>query len=194
MKRFYRAATAELEFTHDDFPKADYSAALILKGEQTTSTFAAVADADEEKFTVTLTPAETAELAVGSYQAHFKYTATADAAVSFVPGCEVYFLPSPEEIGDQRTQAEKDLEAVEAAIRAKIEGGAVEAYTIETTVGKRNLTNMSLEDLRKHRRFIVSLVDRERVKAGKKPLSNNRWRKLKSHLGNQSPVSRRIYP
>ena len=52
MTRFYRGSTIPLEFTHDDFPKADWTAKLVLKGATSSQTFDAVADPDEEKFTV----------------------------------------------------------------------------------------------------------------------------------------------
>jgi hypothetical protein len=44
---------------------------------------------------------------------------------------------------DGRTQARKDLEAVQAAMRAIISGGAIEEYT----VGTRSIRKMKMEDL-----------------------------------------------
>jgi hypothetical protein len=64
----------------------------------------------------------------------------------------------------------------------RVAGGAVEEYEIHTTVGQRSVKNMTLEDLRTHRRWVIGQVDKERVAAGKRPLSNNRWKKVRSHL------------
>lgn len=193
MKRFYRGATIPLEFTHVDFPKADWTAKLVLKGDQTSQSFDAVADSTDEKFGVTISATDSAAIAVGSYQFHYRYENPA-GEVSFLAGCDAAFLPSPTESGDQRTQWEKDLVAIDDAIRNKIIGGAVEEYSIQTTVGQRSLTNMSLADLRTHRSWVLGKVDREREKMGKRPLSRDRHRRITSRLGNQTAVSRRIYP
>jgi hypothetical protein len=181
MRRFYRGSTIPLDFTHDEFPKADWTAQLVFKGAKSSKTFEAVADPEEEKFTVTISAGDSAGVAVGVYQIHYRYE-NGDGEVAFRSGCEVNFLPAPTESGDQRSQAEKDLEAIDDAIRAKVAGGAVEEYEIHTTVGQRSVKNMTLEDLRTHRRWVISQVDKERVAAGKKPLSNNRWKKVRSHL------------
>jgi hypothetical protein len=192
MIRLYRGATIPLEFTHKAFPKADWTAQLILKGVTSSQSFVAAADATYEKFTVTISASDSAAIAIGVYQIHYRYE-NVGGEVSFLPGCNANFLPAPTESGDLRSQNELDLIAIDSAIRAKITGGAVEEYSIQTTVGQRSAKNMSLEDLRTHRRYVLAQVDRERVQAGKPALSNNRWKKISSHLGNQSPVSRRQY-
>ena len=181
MTRFYRGSTIPLEFTHSYLSKANWTAKLVLKGATSSQTFDAVADPEEEKFTVSISAVDSAQIAVGVYQIHYRYE-NGDGEITFRSGCEVNFLPAPTEDGDQRSQAEKDLEAIDAAIRAKVAGGAVEEYEIHTTVGQRSVRNMSLEDLRVHRRWVIGQVDRERVAAGKRPLSNNRWKKVLSHL------------
>jgi len=192
MTTFYRGSTIPLEFAHDDFPKADWTARLIIKGVATASEFDATADPDEEKFTVTLTTIESKAIPVGIHQIAYRYE-NVGGEVSFVPGCEVSFLAAPNEAGDTRSQWEIDLEATDAAIRAKITGGAVEEYEIQTTVGQRSLKNMSLDDLRTHRRWVLGRVNQERRAAGKKPIGGNQWRRISSSLGNQSTVNRRRY-
>jgi hypothetical protein len=192
MRRFYRGATIPLEFTHVDFPKSDWTAKLILKGTQNTISFDATPDSERESFLVTISATDSAAIAVGSYQIHYRYE-SGDGEVSFLPGCEVEFIAAPTETGDHRSQWVRDLEAIDEAIRKKISGGAVEEYEIQTTVGQRSLKNMSLADLRDHRRWVLGRANEERVKAGKKPLGGNRWTQIKSSLGNQAPVRRRRY-
>lgn len=58
---------------------------------------------------------------------------------------------------DGRSQAKKDLDAVDAAIRAIISGGAVAEYTI----GQRSLKKCSLADLQVLRGRLIAEVKRE---------------------------------
>jgi hypothetical protein len=58
---------------------------------------------------------------------------------------------------DGRTQAQKDLEAVQAAIRAIISGGAVQEYTI----GSRRLKKMEMADLLSLESSLKTEVKRE---------------------------------
>lgn len=60
---------------------------------------------------------------------------------------------------DGRTQAEKDLEAVQAAIRSIISGGAVQQYSI----GSRSVSKMRLEDLLALESKLKAEVNRERA-------------------------------
>lgn len=60
---------------------------------------------------------------------------------------------------DGRTQAEKDLEAVQAAIRAIVSGGAVQQYSI----GSRSITKMRMEDLLMLESKLKAEVARERA-------------------------------
>jgi hypothetical protein len=60
---------------------------------------------------------------------------------------------------DGRTQAEKDLEAVQAAIRAMVSGGAVQQYSI----GSRAITKMRMEDLLTLESKLKAEVARERA-------------------------------
>ena len=59
---------------------------------------------------------------------------------------------------DGRTQAQRDLDAVQAAIRARISGGAVDEYTI----GNRRLKRMELTDLLMLESRLKAEVARER--------------------------------
>jgi hypothetical protein len=60
---------------------------------------------------------------------------------------------------DGRSQAQQDLDAVQAAIRALVAGGAVQQYTI----GNRSLTKMRLEDLMQLESKLKAEVKREQM-------------------------------
>jgi hypothetical protein len=60
---------------------------------------------------------------------------------------------------DGRTQAEKDLEAVQAAMRSIVSGGAVQQYSI----GSRAITKMRMEDLLALESKLKAEVARERA-------------------------------
>ena len=60
---------------------------------------------------------------------------------------------------DGRSQAQKDLDAVQAAIRALIAGGAVQQYSI----GSRSLTKMRLADLMELESSLKAEVKREQM-------------------------------
>ena len=60
---------------------------------------------------------------------------------------------------DGRSQAQKDLDAVQAAIRALVSGGAVQQYSI----GSRSLTKMRLEDLMALESKLKADVKREQM-------------------------------
>jgi hypothetical protein len=60
---------------------------------------------------------------------------------------------------DGRSQAQQDLDAVQAAIRALVAGGAVQQYSI----GNRSLTKMRLEDLMQLESKLKAEVKREQM-------------------------------
>lgn len=60
---------------------------------------------------------------------------------------------------DGRTQARRDLDAVQAAIRARVNGGAVDEYTI----GNRRLKRMDIKDLLMLESKLKAEVARERA-------------------------------
>lgn len=163
-----------------------------MKGVNTSWTFVASPDLDEEKFLVKIAANQSAEITPGRYDVSYRYRNLA-GDVQIVRGVEVFFLPDPTKAEDQRSQFEKDLEAVEDAIRQKVVGGAVDEYEIHTTVGQRRVKNMTLEDLRAHRLWLIRQINGERRVAGKKVLGNDQWKRIRSCLGNQSPVRRRRY-
>jgi len=68
------------------------------------------------------------------------------------------YAGSPQAL-DNRTQTQKDLDAVDAAIRAIVSGGAVSQYTI----GNRSLSRYSLSDLQVLRSRLLAEVKREQA-------------------------------
>ena len=86
-------------------------------------------------------------------------------------------------MNDLRTQYEKDLEAVENAMRAVIDGKGVKSYRIHTNIGERELERMSLSELQEHHRWIKRMVNQERQKLGKKPLGGDQWGQVRFCVG-----------
>ncbi|MBK1835019.1 hypothetical protein [Roseibacillus ishigakijimensis] len=152
-----------------DHPSPDWSATLYLTDENTAHEFPMVDDG-AGGFVVSLTPAQTSTIAVGVKDFAVKVTDGTEAAIIRRGRLEV--LPDPTLAGDKRSQVEKDLAAVEQAIRDIIAGGAVQSYSIQTTVGQRQLTRMTLEELRAERRRLIR-------QTGK---SADRWRPIKTRI------------
>jgi hypothetical protein len=89
-------------------------------------------------------------------------TKTADNATQEYSRGQVEFLPSLSYAGlpsafDGRTQAQKDLDAVKAAIRALLGGGAVQEYRI----GTRNLKRYDISELLVLETRLKSIVAKE---------------------------------
>jgi len=89
--------------------------------------------------------------------------AIAGGALTTIGTGSIQLLPSLAYTGspaafDGRTQAQQDLDAVQAAIRARISGGAVDEYTI----GNRRLKRMQLNDLLMLESRLKAEVARER--------------------------------
>ena len=119
---------------------------------------------------VSLSASATSSLEVG--MKNFAVRATnGDEAILLSYG-RLEVKPDPTEAGDKRSQIEKDLEAVDKAIRDMISGGAVQSYQIQTTVGSRQLTRMTIEELKMERRRLLRMT-------GKSP---DRWRVIKTRV------------
>lgn len=97
-------------------------------------------------WTTTMTTAQSATLSPGTYYWQASASRGADrvtlasGSVSIVANLAYTVNPA---IFDGRTQAQKDLEAVRAAMRAVISGGATQEYSI----GNRSLKKMPMSDL-----------------------------------------------
>lgn len=91
-------------------------------------------------------------------------TANVGGAVTTIGAGQLTVLPGLDYTGqpsafDGRSQAQKDLDAVQAAIRAMISGGAVAEYTI----GNRRLKKMELADLLTLEGALKASVKREQA-------------------------------
>lgn len=190
MKQFFVGATINLTFSFEDYSSAEWQAELVLKSQLGSKVFLA-SGGEDGLFSLNLSALESSQIEPGIYGVVYRFKRGEE--VAFETGNEICFIPDPTSTADDRSQFEKDLEALDRAIREKISGGAVEEYSIQTTVGQRSLKNMTLQDLRDHRRWLVGRVNRERVKLGKPPVTGDRWRQITSRLGNQKTVRRRRY-
>ncbi|MDP0492514.1 MAG: hypothetical protein Q7Q71_15820 [Verrucomicrobiota bacterium JB023] len=162
--------SARLTASNGKSPSPDWMATLHLTDENSAQDFAMAADGSGG-FEIELTPAQTSSLGAGAKDFAVKATKGGQAVIIAKGRLEV--LPDPTQAGDKRTQDEKDLAAVEKAIRDIIAGGAVQSYSIQTTVGQRQLTRMTLEELRAERRQLLRIT-------GKSP---DRWRPIKPCFG-----------
>lgn len=99
-------------------------------------------------WTFTIAKTTTDGFAAGQWYWQAVATANAGGAVTTIGAGQLTVLPGLDYTGqpsafDGRSQAQKDLEAVQAAIRSMISGGAVAEYTI----GNRRLKKMEMADL-----------------------------------------------
>ena len=91
-------------------------------------------------------------------------TATVGGAVTTIGAGQMTVLPGLDYTGqpsafDGRTQAQKDLDAVQAAMRAIVSGGAVAEYSI----GSRRLKKMEMADLIQLEAKLKAEVKREQA-------------------------------
>ena len=189
MENITKNTTAKLSFSAGDYDAANDDGGLVLKKGTETLTFAAVEDPnDSSRFLATLTPAETDSLTqTGVWQWFARVTKDGDADnVTIVDRGQLYVNPDPTSNVDQRTQHEIDFEAVQAAIRAKIEGGAVEEFEIHTLSGRRRVKNMSLAELQQHSAWLRRQISIEKRAAGKGNTSNDRYRPIRPMLGTRA--------
>ena len=135
------------------YDSASYALKYELRGPAAPLTLVAVANG--LGWTTTLTTTQSAALAAGNYwwaatvsksgaritAAKGELTITADVAAAA-------------DFFDGRTQAEKDLAAVQVAISARVNGGAVLDYTI----GSRNLKREPMVELLKMRSALLITV------------------------------------
>lgn len=124
-----------------DKTSADYTLAFALRG---TQALTVAGEADGSGWRVTLTAAQTATLPAGEYSFAVVITAGADRYTIEQGRIQVQANIAAQPVGfDGRSQAEKDLAAVQAEIRARIQGGASLNYTI----GSRSLAKEPISAL-----------------------------------------------
>lgn len=90
---------------------------------------------------------------------------------------DLIVLPNPF-LANGKTANQLELEKVEAAINAVLDGKGVKSHQIQTNIGTRQLERMSLDELRKHRNWLEGRVTAELVKMGLKSRSASNWRNI----------------
>jgi hypothetical protein len=120
-------------------------------------------------------PATTASWRPGLYDLTVTVAKDGDRQVGYESQLAV--LPDPAADVITLTAREAELALVEAAITAVLEGKGVQAYSIQTQAGQRNIQRMSLEDLRDHRLYVQRQIDAERVQMGQKP-NRREWKRI----------------
>jgi hypothetical protein len=109
------------------------------------------ADADGDGWSSSLTSANTTTLAAGDH--YWQAYATKDSRRETLGSGRLRIKPAAGSGVSGKSQDRQDLEAVQAAIRAIIDGGAVQEYTI----AGRSLRKMEVQDL-------IALENRLRVR------------------------------
>lgn len=102
------------------------------------------ATADNGQFKTSISAAQSAALTAGVY--YWQARASMGSEKITIGSGQITIkadLSAADPVYDGRSQLRKDLEAVQAAMRAMIAGGAVQAYTI----GNRQMQKMSMADL-----------------------------------------------
>ena len=140
----------------------------------------------EGTFTALINPADQSTLSAGIYQYFVRVTETATGEVKTVADGSIILTPDPSESCDQRTQFEKDLEAVDDAMRGIVKDGASRYRIHMPTGGERELEKLSLEELKAHRLFLVRQVNKERVALGKKPIGGDVYKTFAPKMGGGS--------
>lgn len=122
---------------------ADWALKISFRGNGASLDLTGVADG-AGGWDFTLTTANSADLAAGV--TYWQAYATKTGQKITIGSGQLKVLPNLVDEGetfDGRSQAKKDLEAVQVAMRAMISGGAVQEYTI----GNRSVRKMTMADL-----------------------------------------------
>jgi hypothetical protein len=146
-----------------DAATADDLGTLISSSDWTLTTYLRSATpGNGDGWESTISAATSAGLAVGDWS--WGARATKAGEVVTIGSGSLVILPALNYAGvpsaiDGRSQAQQDLDAVQAAIRALISGGAVRRYTI----GGRQLEKFSLEELMARESRLKAIVAREKA-------------------------------
>jgi hypothetical protein len=127
----------------NDIAPGDWTLKYALRGKVTIDITASVVDGQWKS---TLAPTDTVDLTSATILYWQAYATKGSDKVTLGSG-QISVKPSLVDVAsssyDGRSQAKKDLDAVQAAIRAVISGGAVQRYVI----GNREVQKMQLADL-----------------------------------------------
>lgn len=135
-------------------PANGWALSILVQGE-VSATFASAAVGSGNTWTVTLTATNTGTLRAGPVRIVERLTKAAEVYTHSVTPCMVTALVDT--AGDGRTQAEKDLAAVEAVLSGRYTAD-LESYSI----GGRSVTKIALRDLQALRTSLQHTVLRAR--------------------------------
>lgn len=121
----------------------------------------------DDTHTGSVPPGTTATWKPGLYDLSVTVANDDDRQVAYQSRLAVLADPAAETLVP--TALEAELALVDAAITAVLDGKGVQAYSIQTQAGQRNIQRMSLEDLRDHRLHVQRRIDGERAEMGQKP-------------------------
>lgn len=170
----FAGETLEFSFSFADYPADDgWTAAVHLRCGASKVTVALAASGSAHVATVAA--ATTANYAPGIYDLHVMVAKDGESYVA--TESQLAVRPNPGAATVAATALETELAAVNASIAAVLAGEGVQAYTIQTQAGSRNVQRMSLEDLRDHRRYLEGKIDKERAEMGLKP-NNRTWKRI----------------
>lgn len=159
-----------------DYKPLDYSLSWAIRG---ASALNLISASFGDEFQTTLLPIGSSALSPGRY--YFQAIVSDSSGGKFYLGAgELEVLANFESIispYDGSTTAQKLLSLVETAIKARLEGGAVDSYEIRG----RNLSRTPLPDLVKLRDRLKIEVARERSALGLMPDSRRLWVRFGGH-------------
>lgn len=166
LARTYYAGDA-IAWTHDEVPKGTQSLATWFRSSAAGAGFSVSAALEDAVWSSTVSAPQSSSMPPG----HWAYQTIADTTkgpvtiqvgrIEILPSLAFDGVPAPV---DPRSQAERDLEEVEIAIRT-LSAGA-QSYTIGTASGGRTFTRPQLSQLIGWRDRLVATVAAERRAAG----------------------------
>lgn len=165
--------TLEFDFAFADYPAPTWVATVHLRCGS--SKFTKALTASGTSHIGTILPAVTKDYPPGLYDLTVTVTDGTDRAVA--KESTLAIKPDPAASTIAATALETELAAVVTAIDGVLSGKGVQAYTIQTQAGSRQIQRMSLADLREHRRYLEGKIDAERKALGQKP-KNERWKRI----------------
>ncbi len=145
---------------------SEWAMSYLFRGPSELDLAATVVDG---KWKFTITKAQSLDFSVGTYYWQARATKSTDS-VTFNSG-SLTVNPNYADAGtgfDGRSQAEKDLASVQAAIRSMISGGGVQEYTI----GNRSIKKMTVYELMSLETKLKFAVNKEKqFKTGVNPFT-----------------------
>lgn len=155
---------ATTDYLNNPVDSTSYTLTYYLRTNTAGAGVSVIGTTSNPGWAFTLTSTVSATMAAGTW--FWQAVATKTGATITVGSGQASVLPALSYSGapgafDGRTQSAIDLDAVSAAIRAMVSGGAVQEYTI----GNRHLRKMSMTDLLELESRLKARVYREQIAA-----------------------------